>query len=185
MIRFHVLIIICSFIYMGIYGQEKPEYFINKTDSGQYLVLGSSFFIDMPANACYEYPEYSSLSIGNKFIIMRIMDEMDNMRGVIIFDKKGKQINYEKVQKERAKFYEHYNCCIYVKELNGKLYFWDVIEPNADGKDYDCYYDSQTDASAYLIPRYYIFNPKKGSLETRILKSKCTKLIQNAKVICD
>ena len=54
-----------------------------------------------------------------------------------------------------------------------------------DKKDYDCYYDSQTDTLGYLIPRYYIFNTETNSVETRILTNKCTKLIQDGKLNCD
>ena len=101
----------------------------------------------------------------------------------IIFDKKGNQINYDKVQNQREQYSQTSTCCIYVEEFNGKLYFWDLIDH--DGEDYDCYYDSQTDASNYFIPRYYIFEYETNSLETKILKNECTRLIQNGKILCD
>ncbi len=177
--------VLCIASCISLIAQEDSNYFITTTNGEHYLIHGTSFLINTPENACYEYIEGSSLAVGEKFIIIHVRDEMENDRGVIIFDKKGKQINYDVVQNERKKHYKPYNCCVNVQELNGILYFWDIIEPFEDGKNYDCYYDSQTDASMYLIPRYYIFEPETGSVETKILKNKCTILIQDGKIICD
>lgn len=112
MFRLLTVINICLINCIGTKAQEDADYFLANTESGQYLVYGIRFLINFPDDACYEFIENISLTKGNKFIIMYIMDEMDNGRGVIIFDKKGNQINYDKVQKQRKKYYQPYNCCI-------------------------------------------------------------------------
>jgi hypothetical protein len=96
----------------------------------------------------------------------------------------------ESIQKERAKFYAHFNCCVFVEELNGKLYFFDIITPlgdynNPTSKDYNCADDSQTSDEPFIIPRYYVLNPLSGKVETILLKNKCDDLIQDGTVICD
>lgn len=168
-----------------IKAQNNQEYFISQNGQGQFLNYGTQFPITISESACFESLELSYITKGDKFIIVDVVDEMDNGVGVVIFNKNGKQINYNPVQKEREKYYQYSRCCVFVKELNGLLYFWDVTEHFDEFKDYNCYYDSQTDASNYLIPRYYIFNSELGDVETVILKNKCTTLIQDGKVICE
>lgn len=179
------LIISLLFIAGASIAQEDPPYYLYQTDSGQYLVKGKAYLINRSENSCYEHIESNSIKVGKKFIIINLLDEMENMIGVVIFDKKGSQIDYQVVQEERKKHFAPYNCCVYVKELKGKLYFWDVIEPGKNGADYDCGNDSQTDASNYIIPRYYIFNPKKGTVEMKALQNKCTQLIVDGELNCN
>lgn len=178
------LLICLLFISGSSIAQEELPYFINQTDSGQYLVDGKAYLINPTKNSCYEYAENTDIQSGKKYTIIRFGDEMDNLIGVVIFDKKGNQIDYQAVQEQRKKHYKPYNCCVYVQEFKGNLYFWDIIEPDEDGADYDCANDSQTDASDYIIPRYYIFNPKKGSVVMKVLQNKCTRLIVDGKLNC-
>lgn len=175
-----ILIVICSSI---TYAQQDAEYFITKTKEGTYLVKGTRSLITIPNNNCFEFIESPSITVGDNYIIIHLRDEMDNDRGVIIFDKKGNEVNFDTVQEQRKLHYKTYSCCIYVKELKGKLYFYDLVDRK--GKDYDCYYDAQTDSADLLIPRYYIFNAKKNTVETIILKNACTNLIENGKIICE
>lgn len=175
-----ILIVLCSSI---TYAQKDTDYFISKTKEGTYLVKGSRFLINIPNNNCFEFIESPSITVGDNYIIIRLRDEMDNDRGVIIFDKKGNEVNFDIVQEQRKLHYKTYSCCIYVQEVKGKLYFYDIVDQG--GKDYDCYYDSQTDGSDFLIPRYYVFDTRKNSVETIILKNACTNLIENGKIICE
>ena len=84
-----ILIIISLMNCIAVNAQEEPDYFIADTESGQYLVYGSRFLISVPDEACYEIIEDVFISKGKKFIIMHIKDEMENDRGVIIFNKDG------------------------------------------------------------------------------------------------
>lgn len=158
--------------------QQDSSYFIN---DGK-LIYGDSVLLKIPENICNNAFGGEKLIVGNKFVIIRLIDEMENDRGVIIFDKKKGLINFDPVQAERKKYYQWYDCCIYVQELNGLLYFWDYIEPDGD---YDCYYDSQTDMSMSSIPRYYIFEPESVNVETITLVNKCKVLIENEKIMCE
>ena len=163
--------------------QVEADYSVKINDEGAFLFYGTSYSINMPNNNCIEFIEDTKIIKGEKYILIRLRDEMINDRGVVIFDKKGNQINYDIVQEQRKLHYKSYECCVYVEELNGKLYFYDIID--LDGEDYDCSMDSQTDASDYTIPRYYIFDAKTNSVETIILKNKCTDLIKDGKLICE
>lgn len=168
-----------------ILSQNDFHYFIIQNDSLQYeLVYGTSFPIKMDENACYEYVDEKYIVEGEKFIILNIRDEMENDRGVIIFDKNKGQVNYQAVQTERKKYYKFYKCCVYVKELNGKLYFWDFIYPFENEEDYDCSLDAQNDIPLQ-IPRYYIFDTETGGVETISLSGNCEKLIEDGEIICD
>ena len=161
-----------------LHAQQDSSYFIN---DGK-LIHGDSVLLSIPENSCYNDMDGNELTVGEKFVIIHLRDEMDNDRGVIIFDKKEGLINFDTVQTERKKYYKWFNCCVYVKELNGLLYFWDYIEPDGD---YNCYYDSQTSTSMASIPRYYIFDSETGKVETKTLVNKCTMLIQDEKIMCD
>ncbi len=126
--------------------------------------------------------ENTEIKVGEHFVIIRFLDEMENNRGLVIFDKTGNQINFDVVQEQRKLQHQHTNCCIYVEELNSKLYFYDIVD--VERKDYDCYEDSQTDGSGFTIPRYYIFEPKKNKMEIKILEDGCQDLIKDGKVNC-
>ncbi len=180
-------LIVCLMILSSIVvnSQQDSKYFIVNTDMGQFLVHGDSYLLNSSDNACGDFIDEMSIKYGKVFTIIELFDEQNNRRAVIIFDKKGNQINFDIVQLERKKYYDYYNCCIYVEELKGKLFFRDIVDPYENMEDYDCYYDSQTDASEYIIPRYYIFDPKKGTVQTVMLKNKCTKLIEDGKIICN
>ncbi len=170
-----LLIVSCT----TLNAQQDSAYFIKD----EQLVHGTSVLLNIPKNDCYlnSINEYK-LIVGKQFVIIRIRDEMENHRGVIIFDKKNGLVNFDTVQTERKKYYKSYECCVYVQELNGLLYFWDYIIPDGD---YDCYYDSQTDNSMSLIPRYYIFEPESGNVETKTLVNKCKMLIEDEKIMCE
>jgi hypothetical protein len=167
-----------------INAQENSNYFITNTDNGQYLVYGRRFLIDHPDNACYELIEEITINEGKKYIVIQVLDDMENRRGVLIFDKKGNQINYEIVQNERKKYYNHYSCCVNVRELNGKLYFWEYTNLDS-GEDYGCYYDSQTSEGNIVISRYYIFDPEASYVETKILQKNCKSLFLDDKLNCE
>lgn len=167
-----------------INAQENSNYFIANTDNGQYLVYGRRFLIDHPDNVCYELIEEIRLTEGEQFIVIEVLDDMENGRGVVIFDKKGNQINYEIVQNERKKFYNHYRCCVNTRELNGKLYFWEYTNIDS-GEDYDCYYDSQTSDDSIVIPRYYVFDPETSNVEIKILQKNCRSLFLDDKINCE
>jgi hypothetical protein len=175
-----IIIVLCS---IKSYSQNNLNYFITNTDEGAYLVKGERFPINISNNSCLEFIENYTITEGDNYIIIRLRDEMDNNRGVVIFDKNGNNVNFDTVQEQRKLQYKTYLCCIHVEELKGKLYFYDIVD--SEGNDYDCFYDSQTDASNFLIPRYYIFDSKKNTLETIILKTACTNLIKDGKLICN
>lgn len=161
-----------------INAQQDSSYFIN---DGK-LIYGDSVLLKIPENICNNAFGGEKLIVGKKFVIIRLRDEMENDRGIIIFDKKKGLINFDPVQAERKKYYQPYDCCIYVQELNGLLYFWDYIDPDGD---YDCSDDSQTSGWRSSIPRYYIFESESGNVETKTLVNKCTMLIQDEKIICE
>jgi hypothetical protein len=189
--RFLILISMGLITILEVHGQEEQNYFISQTQTNQYFVKGVRFPIKFPLDYCSTELGNTYITKGENFIIVQILDEMEGSSGgVLIFKKSGEQVYYDVVQNERKKYYENYNCCVYVKELGGKLYFWDVQQPFGDYekfeyKDYDCFEDSQTDPFMFMIPRYYIFEPSTGTVVTKILKNKCPTLIQNGKVICD
>lgn len=178
-----ILLVVC-FLNSSL-SQEDLNYSIENTEEGQYLVFGKRIRINIAENTCFDYIEEKVIVEGEKFIIIHVQDEMENDRGVLIFNKKAEQVNYDPVQLERKKHYKHYECCVYVQELDGKLYFWDIKVPDGKADDYDCYYDSQLDFTSYLIPRYYIFEPETGNVETIFLSNKCSRLIKDGKIICD
>jgi hypothetical protein len=177
-----VLLFCLSFVCLD--AQEDESYFIADTEEGQFLIFGKSWAL-ASVLPCGDFINEIKVEKGFRYTIIHMYDEMYNQRGVLIFDKSGKRIDYSAVQNERSAFYDYFECCTYVRELNGKLYFWDLIEPFEDKNDYDCYYDSQTDASEYLIPRYYIFDPTDGTVKMVILKKPCTKLIKDGKLNCE
>ena len=171
------LLVLLMEICTSINAQQDSSYFIN---NGK-LMYRDSVLLIIPENICKSESNGAKLTVGKKFVIIRLRDEMENNRGVIIFDKKKGVINFDPVQAERKKHYQPYSCCIYVQELNGLLYFWDYINSNGD---YDCYYDSQTDEWISSIPRYYIFDTESGNIETKTLLNKCKVLIEDKKIIC-
>lgn len=185
MSKLYAIMIILATSLVPIIAQDNQDYFISKNSEGQFLNYGTQIPITISESACFESLELTYITKGDKFIIVDVVDEMDNSVGVLIFNKNGEQINYSSVQKEREKYYQYSRCCVFVKELNGLLYFWDVTEPYENFSDYNCFNDSQTDASNYLIPRYYIFDSESGHVETVILKNSCTSLIQDNKLICE
>lgn len=168
------------------YAQDQPDYFISETYNGAYLVQGNRFEISIPEGACFDSTIEHEITVGEKFVIVQIRGEMGGRIGVLLFAKNVGQIDYGQVQMERSKYYSYSNCCVYVEELNGKLYFWDITEAFDNFEDYDCSNDSQTDMSdGYVIPRYYIFEPEAGSVKTVILNNPCSTLIENGKIVCD
>ena len=177
-------IVLIAGVISNVFSQEDSNYFIINANEGHLLVHGKQFPLNIPENTCFEYLEEKHVVEGEKFIIIHVRDEMENDRGVLIFDKKKGQVNYKAVQVERKKYYPYHNCCVYVQELHGKLYFWDIKAPGENGEDYDCYYDSQTDLTGYLIPRYYCFDPETGEVETIFLSNNCTNLIEDGKIVC-
>ncbi|MGX1931279.1 hypothetical protein [Flagellimonas sp. 2504JD4-2] len=174
-----ILLASCS----ALKAQQDIDCHISTIEGAQHLVCGASTAINIPENSCYEYIEEKTITVGEKFIIIQVLDEMYNNRGALIFDKNGTQINFDIVQAEREKYYEHYNCCINVKEYQSRLYFWDMVDEN--GEDYNCYYDSQTEYALYSIPRYYIFDAKKNTVETKIVKNPCSTLFQGGELVCN
>lgn len=183
-------VIFLIFIYplaINLGAQEKSNYFIVSTEFESFFIQGTRTSIVIPENACFEIVAENHITEGEKFMIVHVLDEMENGCGVLIFKKNGGQINYDVVQMERERYYSNSNCCIFVEELNGQLYFWDLTTDFDDIKDYDCANDSQTDPTGlpFNIPRYYIFNPELGIVETIMLKNNCDKLIQDGKLNCE
>ena len=72
MLRTHTLIIICLLCCTAAVAQVEPDYFLANTESGQTLVYGTRFLINIPDDACYEIIEEYHISKGNKFIIMHV-----------------------------------------------------------------------------------------------------------------
>ena len=186
MFRPLIILITCFACGTIIYAQDEAEYFVTESYEGQYFVIGNRFPIAIPEDPCFESLEDTQVFVGKRFIIVQVVDEMENWRGPLIFNKEGDQINYDLVQREREKHYQYSRCCVYVEELDGKLYFWDVTADFDDKEDYDCYLDSQTDTTdGYIIPRYYIFDYESASVETKVLKNKCSELIRDGTLNCD
>ena len=182
-----VAYIICILCYSAsVSGQSNSDYSVNETDSAIHITIGSTYDINIPYGPCYGPDTYHDIFFeeGEKYILIDIVDEMENHSGTVILDKTGSLIDYDLVQLERSKYYQYYKCCVFAQEIKGLIYFWDVIEPEENGKDYNCYYDSQTDASDHQIPRYYVFDPQKNSVRTVILKNKCLELIEDGKIVC-
>ena len=124
--------------------------------------------------------ESYKVETGKKFVIISYFDEEEYRRESKIFHKNGSEINLDTLQSIRRKFTEFWECCIYVKELNGELISWDLTlydEP------YDCWMDSQTGGGT-MIPRYYTYNVITNTVKTTILKKPCSNLIQGGKIIC-
>ena len=63
--------------------QQDSTYFIK---DGQ-LIHGTSVLLNVPENVCYDSMDGNELTVGEKFVIIHVRDEMENDRGVIIFDK--------------------------------------------------------------------------------------------------
>jgi hypothetical protein len=164
---------------------QNESYIIMSNEHGNFLVKRSdAVSIELPKNNCYETIGEHTITVENNFILIELLSE-GNRAGTLIFDKTGKQVDYSKVQEERKKHYQPFNCCVYVREYNGLLLFWDIKNAADHNKDYDCSYDSQTDASDFLIPRYYIFDPKTLNVVTRKLSGKCFRLIVDGKIACE
>ena len=176
--------IIFLFAVSFAFSQDRPKVKILMINDEATVGFSKDFYLEFPDNGCFtqEFFEYS-VTIGEKFNIIRVGDEMNNLRGVMIVDKDGYQIDFSKVQELRRGNYHTYRCCVYVKEFKGKLYFYDIVDYN--GADYDCGLDSQTDGSDFKIKRYYIFNPKKNKVEVVMPEYACPELFVDGKLVCE
>ena len=147
-----------------VYCQEDPQYVLFYDDNGAYFeYYGDRYYLSEKATGCFESAESTKMTAGENFLIIQIYDEMENSRGVIIFDFYQKLVDISKVQEVRKDYYEFEECCVWVMEYDEKLIFLDISD--LDSVDYDCYYDSQTDAAEYWVPRYYIFDPLTKEVE--------------------
>ncbi|MBN4070945.1 hypothetical protein JYT72_00415 [Crocinitomix catalasitica] len=165
------------------FSQKRPMVKILMFNGEPQCGFSKNFELEFPENGCFtkDWWEYN-VTIGEVYNVIRIGDEMNNTLGVLIVDKEGYQIDITKVQEMRKTIYKTAKCCVYVKEYKGKLYFYDIVD--LEGNDYHCSDDSQTDASEYKIPRYYIFNAKKNKVKMVELETPCTKLIVGGKLVC-
>ncbi len=77
MVRSHIITMISFIFCINVNAQTEPDYFIADTDNGKYLIYGTRFKINIPKNSCYEYIDGSNLSVGNNFIIINILDDME------------------------------------------------------------------------------------------------------------
>ena len=172
------------FCFQHITAQQELNYAITTVDGVQQFTSGTVTSIAISNNSCVEQIEGHDITVGERFVLVQIFDEMENNRGMLIFDKSGTQINYDVVQEERKKYYPFFNCCINVVELANKLYFWDWVENDKTKTPYDCYYDSQSETSTLVIPRYYIFDCDTNTVETIILEKPCDELVRDGKLLC-
>lgn len=171
------------FLSLSVLAQEENSFKVKYEGNRPYLVEQSSkTSIVLPPNRCYENidPDAYTIEMTKNFVIVHIHDEMENNRGVLLFDKALRQINYDKVTEARKKYYKYSSCCVYVSEYKGELIFWDTT---FDNEDYDCSTDSQSDGYSN-IPRYYVFSPKDMRVETKVLTKPCDQLFREGKIAC-
>ncbi len=173
-------IVICS----DGFTQKRPKVKILMFNGQAQCGFSKNFELEFPENGCFtkDWENYQVI-VGEKYNVIRVRDEMENDLGALIVDKEGYQIDITKVQELRKTQYKTAKCCVYVEELKGKLYFYDIVD--MDGNDYDCALDSQTDTEGSNIPRYYIFNPKKNKVKMVELETPCADLIVDGKLACD
>src|SRR5688572_22456571 len=79
---------------------QKENKFRVEYDGRPYLVMHASETpIILPTKRCYEQidPDLYTIEHSKNFLIVRIYDEMQNGRGILLFDTTGKQINFDKV----------------------------------------------------------------------------------------
>ncbi|MEX0362242.1 MAG: hypothetical protein AB3N10_14795, partial [Allomuricauda sp.] len=85
--------------------QQELNYAITTVDGVQQFTSGTATPIAISKNSCVEQIEGHDIAVGERFVLVQIFDEMENNRGMLIFDKLGAQINYDVVQEARKKHY--------------------------------------------------------------------------------
>lgn len=191
MLKLLTSITLCFIPLLQVIAQERM-YVDFDPETGEFNLDGTDYIVSLEESDCIGPTQEIEVFIqqGDLFTIAHVVDEMENAIGIQIFDKKGNEISIEAVQTERAKFFTPYRCCVYVEELEGKLYFIDptILTGDLDHpafEDYNCSDDSQTSDILLNIPRYYILNPINGVVKTIILRNKCADLIQNGEISCE
>lgn len=140
---------------------------------------------------------YFQFYVGNKYSILDIYDMMHGFEKAIIIDNISMaQINLEKINTFRKKYYQYAEKCVFVSEYNYNLIFHDsevTIDREPFSKslpkeritDAQCHGEMGQDLNRFNIPRYYIYHPDTEKIKVIHLKNKCSQLFKNGKIICN